>query len=543
MNKPLVFISYNKKDRKWVDELHKGFMPLVREGLFELWDDSQIAIGSKWQKEIKRAIERADVAILIVTSDFLASDFIHHEELSLILEKAETKNLKIMWIPVGYCLYEDSDIHSYQAAYKPDKPLSTLRKPGREKAWRDIAENLKKVIASLKEEAGADLVSLSNIPTLRKSRVPQSNIKPDVEEAVKDFYGDECVVTGEECGLRRLNNGQVDEFGNLIPLSEKVEIEKMHSTILFPKAKLLYFQGMTPCAFGCARISYAAQAYYKKNDPNEEMKSAGLALYYLRRCLGIYKLHLIKIYRLLSHILDKEINPFLERKPLVGPLAIFHFLEELCSWLNEQGMPKVAYDSLSLIRDRLGGLAGLDGAERSRLLRQFAMSSVLTNKDSHEVEKILDDAYNQASSPQNHHGVINIKTILCLRDRFYTKAYELVEQQLDELNLRSPSDFEHPELTGVSLPTLLGPLTHRTLTLLHDGNHEAMRQNMDILWRIEDKTYHHAVMVWHPTSQYAAAKKSAGDFNFLGYRTMPTIPPDVAKKIQRAIDLLWPLIL
>lgn len=75
-----VFLSYAHEDRKW-DQLLTFLAPWIRDKRVDLWDDSRIKLGDNWQAEIHKAIEEAAVAVLLVTKDFLASDFITKQEL------------------------------------------------------------------------------------------------------------------------------------------------------------------------------------------------------------------------------------------------------------------------------------------------------------------------------------------------------------------------------------------------------------------------------------------------------------------------------
>ena len=75
-----VFVSYAHKDRKWADELMTFLAPWIRDKRVDLWDDSRIQLGDNWRTEIQKAIEEATVAVLLVTKDFLASDFITKHE-------------------------------------------------------------------------------------------------------------------------------------------------------------------------------------------------------------------------------------------------------------------------------------------------------------------------------------------------------------------------------------------------------------------------------------------------------------------------------
>ena len=140
-----ILISYSHKDTRFLNQLLTHLKPFERAGRLTKWSDQQIAPGSQWFKEIQDAITRTKVTVLLVTPDFLASDFIHEHELGPLLKEAEKGGVRIIWIPVRACAYKETPLRNYQAVISPDNPLAQM-KANRDVAWVKICEEIKKAI-------------------------------------------------------------------------------------------------------------------------------------------------------------------------------------------------------------------------------------------------------------------------------------------------------------------------------------------------------------------------------------------------------------
>ncbi|MEH2182973.1 TIR domain-containing protein [Nostoc sp.] len=138
-----VFISYSHADAEWLPKLQTRLKPMIRNKSITVWVDTQIRVGMLWRNEISKAIERAKVAVLLVSPDFLASDFIAENELPPLLDAAQAEGLTIIWIPLSYSSYEETEIEKYQAAHSPRQPIDSLSIAEQNRALVDICKKIK----------------------------------------------------------------------------------------------------------------------------------------------------------------------------------------------------------------------------------------------------------------------------------------------------------------------------------------------------------------------------------------------------------------
>lgn len=139
-----VFISYSHKDEKWLKRLQTHLAPLERAGIVKRWDDTSIAPGSRWQQEIEQAIKSAKVAVLLISADFLASEFITTNELPPLLDAAEREGAVILPVIVGASLFEsDKALSQFQSVNPPDQPLSAMSRAKQEAFLVKVAQSIK----------------------------------------------------------------------------------------------------------------------------------------------------------------------------------------------------------------------------------------------------------------------------------------------------------------------------------------------------------------------------------------------------------------
>lgn len=140
-----VFVSYSHADKEYMLEIQRHFKPFLDK--IEFWDDTKINPGDKWKDEIKKAIEETKVAILLVSTDFMCSDFISSHELPPLLEAAEINGATILTVILKPCLFESlEELNQFQAMNPPDRPLIKMDEIEREELFVNIVRQTMKLL-------------------------------------------------------------------------------------------------------------------------------------------------------------------------------------------------------------------------------------------------------------------------------------------------------------------------------------------------------------------------------------------------------------
>jgi hypothetical protein len=138
-----VFISYSHADKEWLERLKRHLKPLVREGQLDCWDDALIQPGDDWQQEIRTALDAAQVAVLLISADFFASDFIDETELPPLLAAAQAKGVRILPVILSASRFaRDPSLARFQAVNPPDRPLIKMPRDEQEEVLDRLAQTI-----------------------------------------------------------------------------------------------------------------------------------------------------------------------------------------------------------------------------------------------------------------------------------------------------------------------------------------------------------------------------------------------------------------
>ncbi len=186
-----IFVSYSHEDKRWLERLQVHLKPLVRKGKVDLWDDTRIKAGQRWKEEVQKGLAAADVAILLISADFLASDFVVNDELPDLLAAAAKEHLLILSVIVGRCRFEQTrSLSVFQAVNDPKRPLASIPTAKRDDVFVRLTERIDEALSSREAEHEAELPRAVLAPATQEAvppppppaEKPTETAQPEVEE-------------------------------------------------------------------------------------------------------------------------------------------------------------------------------------------------------------------------------------------------------------------------------------------------------------------------------------------------------------------------
>lgn len=178
-----IFISYSHKDEAWKDALQRHLKVLQTHNAFSIWDDRQIEVGANWLPAIEGAIEQAKVALLLVSSDFLTSEFVTRQEIPRFLQRREAEGLQVVPIIIRPCAWMTVPwLAALQGGTKDNRPLAqfALGSFESEQAFSEITLKVYNLLQTAQQ--AAELKRLAELSRLaEQERLEQERLQREAE--------------------------------------------------------------------------------------------------------------------------------------------------------------------------------------------------------------------------------------------------------------------------------------------------------------------------------------------------------------------------
>lgn len=244
-SKPVeIFYSYSHKDEKLRNKLETHLSLLKQQGLVINWHDRKISAGKEWQKEINIYLNTAHIVLLLISPDFLASDFCYSIEMKRAVERHERGEAHVIPIILRPVYWHGALFGKLQALPTDAKPITGPSWHNQDEAFFNVAEGIRKVVeefqteSSNNDEVFADF--LSNKEFIHDVEVLFSDIQANMKKNEQPHYENISLIAINIDHLNNLASTYGDSY--MIDLSKAVglRIKDKLSGLVNPEYTSLY---------------------------------------------------------------------------------------------------------------------------------------------------------------------------------------------------------------------------------------------------------------------------------------------------------------
>jgi HEAT repeat protein len=185
-----LFFSYAHKDEPLRDELAKHLSLLKRQNIITDWHDRNITAGTDWAQAIDHNLNTADIILLLISSDFLASDYCYDKEMTRALERHDKSTARVIPIILRPCDWHSAPFGKLQALPKDAKPVTEW--DNQDKAFTNIAQGIRKAVAELQQRKSSPAAPQPKAASSQPANVTM-NFYGTVHGAAGTVQGDQTI--------------------------------------------------------------------------------------------------------------------------------------------------------------------------------------------------------------------------------------------------------------------------------------------------------------------------------------------------------------
>ena len=180
--KTSIFIAYSRKDESFLRELRVFLHPLEQNKQVEIWYDGEIVAGEVWENSIKTALHQADIILLLVSANALASDYFYENEVKDALERHRNKTCTVIPVILKPCGWEDTALANLQALPKDGEPITLWANS--DQAYKSVFDGIKAAIAKIQTPPPPTITPVTPKPTTPKPTTTRKTTEVQVEKTV-----------------------------------------------------------------------------------------------------------------------------------------------------------------------------------------------------------------------------------------------------------------------------------------------------------------------------------------------------------------------
>jgi TIR domain len=175
--KPIsLFYSYSHKDEDLRRKLETHLAALRRSGLIAEWHDRKLEPGDAWKDEIDRHLMSADIMLLLVSADFIDSDYCWGEEMTKALARDAREEARVIPVILRYCRWQSTPLSRLQAVPKDAKPIKSWL--DEDEAFDDVVAAIERAVETIRERAEEEARRRAEDSSANRQRRRPSSTRP-----------------------------------------------------------------------------------------------------------------------------------------------------------------------------------------------------------------------------------------------------------------------------------------------------------------------------------------------------------------------------
>ncbi len=170
-----LFYSYSHKDERIRDQLETHLALLKRRGVIDEWHDRKIGAGQHIDDEIDRNLAASHISLLLVSADFLHSDYCYKKEMARALERDKAGEARVIPVIIRPVDWKGAPFRNLKALPKDGKPVTKWG--NRDEAWANVAEGIRAAVEDLTSNRSQP--DASSAPGAQHSQPSSMPVQPD----------------------------------------------------------------------------------------------------------------------------------------------------------------------------------------------------------------------------------------------------------------------------------------------------------------------------------------------------------------------------
>jgi TIR domain len=181
-----IFFCYAREDEALLVKLKAHLRPLQWEGLIDIWHDRDISAGTEWEQEISLHLNAAQIILLLVSPDFMNSDYCYSTEMKKAVERHERKEARVIPVILEHVSWQVDPLNKLQALPTDARPVMSAGWHSTNEALFNITEGIRKVVVELMSQNPSALSPVAE--EAQQQAAQASSISPIAEPVAARIF-------------------------------------------------------------------------------------------------------------------------------------------------------------------------------------------------------------------------------------------------------------------------------------------------------------------------------------------------------------------